>query len=220
MTTPRLKPLGIFGGTFDPVHCGHMQLAADACSGLGLDGVLWIPAGKPPHRDAPVVTPEQRLAMVALAIRGDPRFSLDDGESRSADISYTVDTLLRLRKANGTKPLVLLLGADAFLGFSTWYRWREIFSLAHIGVATRPGYALDIAQMDPELREEYQRRIDHDKSAITHQKASRIVAFAITPLDISASAIRVNITAGENVHDLLPPAVLDYIANNHLYSDN
>lgn len=217
MTARHVKPLGILGGTFDPVHRGHIQLADDACTGLGLRGVLWIPAGRPPHRAAPVVTAEQRIEMVALAIGGDKRFSLDDGEVQSAAISYTIDTLRRLRATNGARALVLLLGVDAFLGFAAWHRWREIFPLAHIAIATRPGYTLDVARMNSALRAEYQGRKVDDKSVISDHAGGGIVTFAITPLDISASDVRVKIAAGKDVRDLLPPAVLDYIADNHLY---
>ncbi len=211
-------PLGILGGTFDPVHCAHLQLAEDACRRLGLAQVLWIPAGNPPHRTPPVATPEQRLAMVALAIKDEPRFVLDDGEVRSTAPSYSVDTLQRLRTAHGARPLVLLLGADAFLGLASWHRWHELFGLAHVAVATRPGYALNPGLMSSELRQEYSQRLRTDRAALTREPAGFIFSFPIKPLDISASALRSKLVAGEKVQDLLPPVVLDYIANNHLYS--
>ena len=212
------EPIGILGGTFDPVHRAHLQLAEDACASLGLAQVLWIPAGNPPHRDRPQASAEQRLAMVALALGGYPQFSIDDGEVRSSAPSYTVATLQRLRTIHGARPLVLLLGADAFLGLNTWHRWRELFALAHIAIATRPGYALDSQALDGELRSEYLCRHSGDHACLKAQAAGSIVEFAITPLDISASAIRARLASGQETQDLLPKPVLDYIANNHLYS--
>lgn len=222
MTEKSPGPLGILGGTFDPVHRAHLQLATDACARLGLDQVLWIPSGNPPHRGRPHAAAGHRLAMVALALNktgGNDRFVLDDSEIRSPEPSYTVSTLQRLRTLHGnSRPLVLLLGADAFLGLADWHRWRELFALAHIAITTRPGYALDPQLMDAELRAEYQHRQINDIACLAAQPAGSIVTFAITPLDISASSIRERLGAGQEVRDLLPETVLDYIANNHLYS--
>lgn len=213
------EPLGIFGGTFDPVHRAHLQFAADASVRLGLAQVLWIPAGNPPHRESPRASAEQRLDMVTLAIRGNPHFLIDDSEGHSAAPSYTVTTLQRLRDIHGiTRPLVLLLGADAFLGLDNWHRWRELFALAHIAIATRPGYVIDPRLMGAELRDEFMHRRNDAIACLTAQPAGCIVTFAITPLDISASSIRARLTAGQAAQDLLPEPVLDYIANNHLYS--
>jgi nicotinate-nucleotide adenylyltransferase len=213
--------LGILGGTFDPVHKGHLQLAADACKKLGLAQVLWIPSANPPHRDQPGTPAEQRLAMVALAIRGRTQFVLDDCEVRRNEPSYTVVTLEYLRSRHGTqRPLVLLLGIDAFLGLHTWHRWRELYSLAHIAVATRPGFSLQANDMAPELRAEYEKRLDPAGKTLATQVAGSIVPFAITPVDVSASEIRRRLSKGEKVANLLPDAVLDYIAANHLYAQN
>ena len=122
------SPLGIFGGTFDPVHYGHLRLAEDAVIGLGLPRVRWIPAGQPALRDAPRVSAAQRLAMVRLAIEGNPCFEIDSGEVDRQQTSYTVTTLERLRASLGkARPLVLLLGADAFAGLAGWHRWPELF---------------------------------------------------------------------------------------------
>ncbi|MFY9329344.1 MAG: nicotinate-nucleotide adenylyltransferase [Georgfuchsia sp.] len=218
MTEKPLGPLAILGGTFDPVHRAHLQLATDARAHLGLAQVLWIPSGNPPHRERPRASAEHRLAMVMLAISGNPHFQIDESEVRSGAPSYTVTTLLRLRAIHGTRPLVLLLGADAFLGLAGWHRWRELFALAHIAIATRPGYVLDSQAMDDELREEYLCRRYGDHSCLSAQAAGSIVTFAITPLDISASAIRAKLACGQQTQDLLTGTVLDYIANNHLYS--
>ncbi len=219
MAETSAAPLGIFGGTFDPVHCGHLKLAEDACKKLGLARVLWVPSGNPPHREQPRTAAEHRLAMVALAIRGNPQFTLDDFETRRSEPSYMLVTLQHLRARHGDlRPLVLLLGADAFLGLLAWHRWRELFALTHIAVATRPGYALRPEEMAPELRREYEQRLDPRQTALAAQAAGTIVPFAITALEISASEARRRLVAGENAANLLPGAVLDYIAANHLYS--
>jgi len=137
-------PLGVFGGTFDPIHLGHLRLAEEARERLGLESVAFIPAGQPPHRDAPRSTAADRLAMVRLATASNPSFSVDDSEVFAAAMSYTVPTLERLRASVGPKrPLVVILGADAFQGLPTWHRWREIVQLAHIAVGNRPGHPLE-----------------------------------------------------------------------------
>ena len=153
------EPLGLFGGTFDPVHFGHLRLAEEAIGNLGLGGVRWIPAGQPPHRGAPQVTGQQRLEMVLRSTAGNARFSVDASEVEAAAPSYTVHTLERLRDEIGLdRPLVLLVGADAFAGLPTWHRWRDLFGLAHIAVAQRPGFpaaAGSLHQVDPELTDPY-----------------------------------------------------------------
>ncbi|MBL8481248.1 MAG: nicotinate (nicotinamide) nucleotide adenylyltransferase, partial [Rhodocyclaceae bacterium] len=149
----RPEPLGVFGGTFDPVHVGHLRLAEEAAETLQLERVAWIPAGRPPHRGAPATAAAHRLAMVQRAIADNPRFVLDDAEVRADAPSYSVLTLARLRAAHGPeRPLVLLLGADAWAGLAGWHRWQEIFELAHIAVASRPGLAP--AQLAPQLERE------------------------------------------------------------------
>ena len=214
-------PLGILGGTFDPVHKGHLQLGTDACKKLGLAQVLWIPSANPPHRDQPGTPAEQRMAMVALAIRDRAQFALDNCEARRSEPSYTVVTLENLRSRHGNqRPLVLLLGVDAFLGLQKWHRWHELFTLAHIAVATRPGFSLQPEDMAPELRAEYEKRIDPAGKTLATHAAGSIIPFAITPIDVSASEVRRRLAKGEGVANLLPDAVLDYIAANHLYAQN
>lgn len=209
--------IGILGGTFDPVHSAHLALAETAWQRLALDRVLWIPAGQPRHRATPLAPAADRLAMVGIAIAGRPGFELDASEACSDAPSYTVPTLLRLRERFGaTRPLVLLVGADAFLGLPSWHRWREIFGLAHIAVATRPGYALDAAAMaesTPELADEYLRRQHGDLTA----SAGAIVPFPLVAGTVSGTETRAMIRAGRDPGDWLPPGVLDYIRTHHLY---
>ncbi|MBI3525277.1 MAG: nicotinate-nucleotide adenylyltransferase [Betaproteobacteria bacterium] len=212
--------VGIFGGTFDPVHYGHLRLAEEARAALGLAEVRWIPAGQPPHRSAPQAAVEHRLAMLRLALAGNPAYSLDDSEALSAAPSYSVPTLERLRARLGAqRPLVLLLGVDAFLGLGSWHRWRELFGLAHLAVATRPGYTLEAGQMAPALAGEFHARRKHAAAALSAAPAGCILPFPITALDISATHLRATLRSGSggSARYLLPDPVLDYIAGHKLY---
>jgi len=213
--------LGIFGGTFDPLHVAHLRLAVEAREALGLAEVCFIPAGRPALRDAPQCAAAHRLAMVERALADMPGFSVDDSEvlnsASSPGPSYTVDTLERLRRRHGReRPLVLLLGADAFARLEAWQRWRELFELAHIAVATRPGHDLKVGAGRTALDHEFAAR--HGEAAdLAGAPAGRIVPFAITVLEISASAIRQRLAMGLSARYLVADAVLDYIDSQHIY---
>ena len=210
-----LKPIGILGGTFDPVHYGHLTLAAEVAEQLKLAEVRFIPAGTPPHRPAPFASPQARVDMLKLAISGNPQFSVDQREIARA--RYTVDTLNELRQEVGaSRPLCLLLGTDAFAGLATWRRWEELFNLAHVAIALRPGFSLK--DLPPVLAAEFVKRRAPLPRAAVNSPCGGIVVLEITPLDISASMIREQLAEGASVRDLLPPAVLDYIRINHLYT--
>lgn len=211
-------PLGLFGGTFDPIHFGHLRLAEEAIDHLGLAGVRWIPAGQPPHRSTPQVTAQQRLEMVLRSTRKNARFSVDPAEVEAAAPSYTVHTLERLRYELGNeKPLVLLVGADAFAGLPTWHRWRDLFSLAHIAVSHRPGFPVETASLPHELATEFADRRCADPAILRLQPSGSIVSFAMTQLAISATQIRKLLANGLSARYLLPDAVLDYIDLHQLY---
>lgn len=213
-----LSPLGILGGTFDPIHFGHLRLAEEAREALHLERVRVIPAGQPPHRGRPGTAAADRLEMVRLALADTAGYEIDDAEVRSAQPSYTVPTLERLRGELGdAQPLVLLLGVDAFLGLASWHRWQALFDLAHIAVATRPGYALDEHHMPEALAIEYRRRATPRRDALARQPAGLVASFAMTPLAISATAIRALVAHGGSPRFLLPDAVLDYIQTHQLY---
>ncbi|GAA5164726.1 nicotinate-nucleotide adenylyltransferase [Viridibacterium curvum] len=209
--------LGILGGTFDPVHFGHLRLAQEAADCLQLDGVRLIPAGQPRHRGTPGALAADRLAMVRLAAAGVTHFTVDAAEVLSEQPSYTVPTLERLRGELGeTQPIVLIVGADAFAGLPRWHRWRELFALAHIGVATRPGYSLEPEQLAPELAAEFANR-SATPEALRGAAGGCIVPFSMTPLEISATAIRALIGARRTPRFLVPDEVLDYIEAHSLY---
>jgi nicotinate-nucleotide adenylyltransferase len=211
-------PIGVFGGTFDPIHFGHLRLAEEMAEAIGLERVLIIPAGQPPHRGAPRTAAAHRLEMVRRAIAGNPRFVLDAREVESPRPSYTVDTLTALRAELGDQqPLWLLLGADAFLDLPTWHEWRRLFDLAHIAVAQRPGARLmqSDAMLDP-LKSEVLPRQMADRPAAG--PAGSVLLRAMTPLDISATAIRELLARRGSARYLLPDAVLDYIHQQKLYA--
>ena len=214
-------PIGILGGTFDPIHYGHLRLAEELAGTLKLDQVRFVPSGTPPHRAAPGVSAEHRLAMVRLATAGNDRFKVDGREVRRAGPGYTFDTLAELRaEAGGTRPLALLVGADAFLEFATWHRWHEIFSLAHIAVAHRPGYPVErwAERMPQPLAREYSARLMQQPLATHLSPAGGVVVVPFTALDISATAVRDMLRVGASPRYLLPDAVLDYIQTHRLYS--
>jgi nicotinate-nucleotide adenylyltransferase len=210
--------IGILGGTFDPIHFGHLRLAEEMAQRLGLAEVRFIPSGRPWHRGAPGAAPGMRLEMLRLGIAGNPHFRVDDQEVRQGAPGYTVDTLSSLRRELGDEqPLCLLLGADAFLGLPAWHRWHELFDLAHVAVAWRPGYPLDLEQMPEPLRQAVAARITGDLSLLQDRAAGGVVTCPVTPLDISATAIRDFVRSGESPRYLLPEAVLDYIQTHNLY---
>ena len=212
------EPLGIFGGTFDPVHFGHLRLAEESIGHLSLGGVRWIPAGQPPHRGTPQVTARQRLEMVLRSTAENTRFSVDASEVESAAPSYTVHTLERLRGELGVKQsLVLLVGADAFAGLTNWHRWRDLFSLAHIAVSHRPGFPVEIGSLPHELATEFADRRLQDAGGLKNAAAGGIATFAMTQLAISATQIRKLLANGLSARYLLPDGVLDYIQTHSLY---
>jgi nicotinate-nucleotide adenylyltransferase len=209
------------GGTFDPVHFGHLRLAQEAAETLGLERVRWVPAGRPWHRTQPRAPAKHRLEMVRLAIRRNALFELDDAEIRQGSPGYTVETLERLRRKFGPRrPLVLLLGTDAFRGVTTWERWRDLFELAHIFVAQRPGHSLTPGGMSAALASEWRKRAG-TPDALRRRPAGSVVTYGTTALDISASAIRAHFAQSRSPRYLLPSVVLDYIHAHRLYaSDN
>ena len=208
------KALGILGGTFDPIHYGHLRPAQEVLRVLDLAEIRVIPAADPPHSRPRVATPEQRLRMVELAVTGVPGFTLDDREFRRGGPSYTVLTLESLRREFGERPLCLLLGLDAFEGIETWHQWQRLPELAHFIVMTRPGWEFPAgARLPPWVRDRQVR----DTSMLNQASAGKIYYQAVTPQDISATQIRDALARDEPVEALLPSAVLEYICANHVY---
>ena len=203
--------VGIFGGTFDPIHYGHLRPAQEAMQKLALAEVRFIPAATPPHRPPPQASAAQRLAMVELAIRGLPGLRADDRELQRGGLSYTVLTLESLRAELGKTPLCLLIGADQFRSFETWYRWQEIPALAHLVVLNRPGTTAGVLPAWARGRE------CADLQVLREAPAGQLAFLSVSPQDISATRIRTALARGESVQGLLPEAVLDYIRTNQVY---
>ncbi len=208
-----MRKIGIFGGSFDPIHFGHLRPAREITDALGLDLLLFVPSGLPPHRDAPVARPEQRLAMLQAAIAGEPRFQLDQRELKRQGPSYTVDTLTALRAEHPQDALVLVVGADAFLGFPQWRRWHELFGLAHVAVAHRPGW-----QLVPggELGKELEGRQADAHTALS-RPAGSVLLQAVTPQDISSTKVRETAAAHRDLAALVPAPVAQLITDSHCY---
>jgi nicotinate-nucleotide adenylyltransferase len=210
-----VPPLGIFGGTFDPIHFGHLRAAFELAEVLALEQVLFVPAADPPHRAAPLAGAAQRFAMVRAAIEGEPRFVADDRELRRAGPSYTVLTLEELRAEQGTRPLVLLLGLDAFEGLATWHRWEELLTLAHIAVARRPGAALPSSGALAALLEQ---RGVADPRRLQASPAGCLFVHPGTQLDISSTEVRTALGAGRDPRYLMPEAVRRMILDTGNYA--
>ena len=209
--------IGVLGGTFDPIHRGHAQLARDAVSALALDEVRCVPAGNPPHRSAPIAGAADRLAMAQLAFADQPGVVIDDAEIRQPGPSWTILTLERLRTALPDAALVLIVGADAFLGLPTWHRWQDLIARAHLAVANRPGSNLDVAVMPQPLRNLFEAHRTTDITELHRSAAGCIVSFTMTPCAVSATQIRSAVRQGQPIADLVATPVENYIRHHHLY---
>ncbi|RMD80271.1 MAG: nicotinate-nucleotide adenylyltransferase [Gammaproteobacteria bacterium] len=216
LTGPAAGPLiGILGGTFDPIHFGHLRPALDLLQRLPLREVRFLPCRLPPHREPPVAGPDHRLAMLELALAGEPGLRVDTRELEREGPSYMVDTLLDLRRElGGAQPLALILGMDAFRGLPTWHRWQEILGLCHLVVTRRPGWE---GPLEGEAARLARTRAVEDPAALERRPAGSILFQAVTRLDISASRIRSLLAGGHSPRYLLPAAVLDYIQRHGLY---
>lgn len=200
-----IEPIVILGGTFDPVHIGHLRVALEASEALGAQ-VRLMPAHVPPHRTLPVASASQRAAMLRAALTGQDRLQLDTRELDRTEPSYTVDTLCQMRaEFRGAQPLILLLGADAFAGLPTWHRWRELFDLAHIAVLTRPGHG---GSLPAELAAVVAPRRAESAGALRASAAGKVLDLPVTPLEISASAVRALLVSRCDPRWLVPEALL------------
>lgn len=210
------QAIGVFGGTFDPVHNAHLRIALDVLELLGLVEIRFIPSHRPPHRGRPGASAEQRLAMLEQAVSGQAGFAVDERELQRKGPSYSVDTLTSLRSEQPDAPLCLILGLDAFLEFHTWHQWQLIPELAHIIVLRRPHVAATFSSDLQELMR--QRQIDYSNAARLHTTISgHILLLTVTQLSISATMIRELVAQNRSPRYLLPDAVYDYICQSRLY---
>jgi nicotinate-nucleotide adenylyltransferase len=209
-----MSPVGIFGGTFDPIHFGHLRTAFELLHALRLAEVRLLPAGSPPHRGAPLCDGQHRLDMVRAAVADQPGLVVDDREIRREGPSYTVLTLRELRDEEPGRPICLLLGMDAFLGLPQWHEWRSVFELAHVVVAHRPGWsAPDSGTLGELLAQRGTGRVEDLHESV----AGCIHVRPVTQLEISSTDLRDLIVAGEDPRYLLPDAVRALIRDTGCY---
>lgn len=207
-------PIGIFGGTFDPVHYGHLRVALEVLEALQLAELRFLLARQPPHRGTPGVTPEQRLDLLRRAVAEQPGFVVDERELRRSGPSYTVDTLASLRAELPDTPLCLLVGRDAFGTLQRWSRWRQLFELAHIVVLNRPG---NWPALSPELSAEVTTRRLSTAAGLQQRLAGGLWFQSVTPLTISATHIRELLASGRSPRYLLPDTVYTSILKQGFY---
>lgn len=212
--TNEAKPIAVLGGTFDPIHDGHLRPALELFEDLDLAEIRFIPAGQPPHRDQPIASAKQRLTMLKLAVAGQSGFVVDERELYREGPSYMVDTLQSLRSELGDRPLCLVLGMDAFEGLPNWHRWEEIPDLAHLLVIHRPGSGLPLSEVLGELLGE---RKLHHADALQEKPAGGILFHPVTQLDVSATRIREILAQGRSPRYLVPDQVWSYICEQGLY---
>jgi len=208
-------PMGVFGGTFDPIHYGHLRTAFELREALKLEEVRFLPTGNPPHREQTQASAEERLAMVRAAVEGQAGFTVDDRETRRSGLSYSVDTLGELRAEFPQRAICLLLGMDAFLGLPNWHRWREIFELAHVIVAHRPGWK---APTQGPLGESMVDRGTGSVRDLHEAPGGRIYVHAVTQLEISSTELRSLIARGRDPRYLIPDSVCELLRSTGWYA--
>ncbi len=211
------RAIGFFGGTFDPIHNGHLRSAYEVHHRLGLARTFLLPNALPPHQDNPARSAEQRLAMVRLAVAGHPELEVDPRELNRPAPSFTVDTLEALRAEYPDTPLCFIIGMDSLLSLPRWHKPARILELAHLVVCHRPGYPLpDDTPIQPWLE-----RHGCDSPETLHREtAGRIHCMAVTPLAIASSTLRAQMAAGQSPHFLMPDGVVRYIEQHGLYGIN
>ena len=212
-----MRLVGIFGGTFNPIHFGHLRMAQELASVLAMDEVKFIPSANPPHKDNVMVSAEHRSAMVKLAIADNPLFSLDELELNREGSSYTIDTLVSLRESLGQDTsLCLMMGSDAFVNLNTWYRWQELLDYAHIVLVQRPSAQPQEAlptEVEALLRDHY----TDQHADLANENSGGIIMQSITGQDISATGVRGMFGRRESVRYLVHDEVGSYIQQHHLY---
>ncbi|MEO6117507.1 MAG: nicotinate-nucleotide adenylyltransferase [Methylotenera sp.] len=220
-----MKVIGLLGGTFNPIHFGHLRMAQELADTLSFDEVRFIPSANPPHKPNPSVTAKHRAAMVRLGIANNPTFSFDDRELHTAGASYTIDTLQSLRDELGNDvSLVLLMGSDAFTKFDTWHRWEEIIQRCHITLVQRPHTRQNSEKSTqeierlPKILETFLHNHYTENGDDLHESPAGFITMQqVTALDISSTAIRQALPQKKSARYLMPDNVIDYIHTQQLY---
>lgn len=208
------RPIAVFGGTFNPVHYGHLRSALELVQVLDLAELHLMPCAQPPHREAPNCSAEHRAAMVELAVQDEPRLHCDRRELHRAGPSWTIDSLQAWRSELGAeRSLCLVMGCDALAKLDSWHRWRELLDFAHIVVLARPGWEFPHSGVVADWLREHRSEAPDALQA----PAGSVQFVSLRPLDISATEIRQQLAAGQSPRYLLPQSVLDYITTHHLY---
>lgn len=212
-----VNDLGLMGGMFDPVHFGHLNLAENVLRQLSLDELHFVPCGIPSHRGSLVAPSEHRLAMLELAIGDEKRFRVDDRECLSSETSYSFNTLAAVREERPDCRLYFVMGLDAFNSLPSWYRWKEIFDLAHIIVAHRPEFKLEYTD---ELADEYKTRTVSTVEELRQQSLGNIYFAEMREMNVSSTMVRHHIAGHKPLESLLPAALIEYIETKKLYTED
>jgi len=214
-TTAAGAPIGVFGGTFNPVHYGHLRSALELVERLGLEQLRLMPCAVPPHREAPACSATDRARMVELAVAGEGRLACDRRELRRQGSSYTIDSLIELREELGMRrSLCLVMGCDAVRNITSWHRWDELLDWAHIVVIARPGWLLPGEGLVAGWLSAHALK---ESGPMRRQPAGGILVEELRPLDISSTEIRDMLSRGRSPRYLLPEPVLEYIYAHGLY---
>ena len=208
------KLYGIFGGTFDPIHNGHLETVATVFNHCKLERIRFIPAASPPHRDQPNASPQQRLEMVALAVANQPQYDVDDREHKRDSPSYSFDTIKSIQSEDPAKCYCLILGLDAMLGLESWHRWRDLLDSVHFLVMKRPGWKTPCP-----LPVWWKQRYTDSIENLKRDSSGRIYEVDIDPNFLSATEIRYGLAQGVNVSTMIPEPVWNYIESNKLYQN-
>jgi nicotinate-nucleotide adenylyltransferase len=215
LSSTQLTAVGVFGGTFDPIHYGHLRSALELCERLHLSQLRLMPCAVPAHRASPQCSAQQRAAMVELAVRGESRLICDARELQRSGPSYTIDSLMELREELGESvSLSLVMGCDAVLGINSWHRWEEILDWAHVLVIARPGW--DLPERGEVSQWLAQNRLDEPQGLVEKVSGSVYIE-QLRPLDISSTEIRKLLANRQSARYLMPEPVLDYIEEHGLY---
>ncbi len=213
---------GLFGGTFDPVHFGHLRLATELAEAFRLERVVFLPAGLPYHRGRSAhASAEERLTMLKLAIAPDERFEADDRELRREGATYSYDTLCEMRRERGPDAvLVFLAGSDAFARIDTWHRWTELFGLAHFGIAIRADDPRWASLGPGAFPRDVRPRITLDLPQMLSAPAGKVMTYAMTPLAISSTSLRALAAQGSSIRYLTPDPVVEFVRSHRIYSND
>ncbi len=210
-----LKPIAIFGGTFDPVHLGHIALATAITKQLDLEELRFMPCYQSPFKKLPLATTAQRLTMLKLALNNQPEFIIDERELQHKKVSYSFNALRSIRDEIGNQPLCFIMSQDAFSKFNLWHKWKEMLTLCHLVVANRPDNSMIPSEAMSQIITERQ---TNDKTRLTTKNAGYISFIEIEPNPISATNIRQLIQNGQDVSAFLSPPVWEFIQQNNLYN--